>query len=666
MRTDASDLHHDIARRGSLRRELFAAFFLAAGVALLLVAAVRIYLFLDATAKARQTRVAESAESVARLVEAYLGERRRLLIDFAAHVEAVDADPARVADRIAILRAQDPALSSLVLRRSDGALAIPLTEVAQAGAAGGLPGGDEQREAGARAQASGHSEISAVFVDPALAPGPVVTLSVPWQERGAPVAGVAEGTFDLARLRRLTILLSRLPESETWIVDRDGRLLWNGPARRDPALSPVVLEAAGARLAEEPPQRHLVGRSAVFGAGWSAIVQQPRRALWHAVWPQVWVTLAWTVIALGVAALLAGLSVRRITRPLERLAAGIRGLELGEGDVTALELSPDSPREFEVVSRAARELGARLERTFAGLSRVLAEREATIQRRTSQLRASEERARTLVEESLAFVCTHSLDGVLLTVNAAASAALGIPGQALVGSSLRDIVPDHLHERVDSYLGEIAREGTHDGLLEVRNAAHEKLVWRYHNRLLEMAGEKIVIAVAVDVTEQKRAEAELARRADLDSLTGLGNRGLLARRIEAARLQASRHGRRFGLVCLDLDRFKPINDRYGHSAGDRVLVEVAERLRSRVRGTDTVARLGGDEFAVLLFEVEDRARAERVGRILGDLIAEPIGWEECALTISASVGVAVYPEDGEDAEALLRQADLRMYGQKPRG
>lgn len=151
-----------------------------------------------------------------------------------------------------------------------------------------------------------------------------------------------------------------------------------------------------------------------------------------------------------------------------------------------------------------------------------------------------------------------------------------------------------------------------------------------------------------------------------SLTHLPNRYLFMDRLGTALKNAPRSGSGLAVVFLDLDRFKPINDGFGHAAGDRVLREVADRLRASVRASDTIARLGGDEFTVLLPGVRDRADAERIARKLVEAVARPMNVEGRSVSVHASAGAAIYPSGGSTAEAILRNADAAMFQAKRRG
>jgi diguanylate cyclase (GGDEF)-like protein/PAS domain S-box-containing protein len=175
-----------------------------------------------------------------------------------------------------------------------------------------------------------------------------------------------------------------------------------------------------------------------------------------------------------------------------------------------------------------------------------------------------------------------------------------------------------------------------------------------------------IAVFSDISQFKAHEAELNRIANYDHLTGLPNRRLLTDRLEHALAQHRRRGRALALCYLDLDGFKPVNDRYGHAVGDRLLVKVAEALRKVVRGEDTIARLGGDEFVLLLTDLDEPAACYGLlDRILAG-VREPITDGDLVHSLSASIGVTLCPPDSADPDTLMRHADQAMYQAKERG
>ena len=175
-----------------------------------------------------------------------------------------------------------------------------------------------------------------------------------------------------------------------------------------------------------------------------------------------------------------------------------------------------------------------------------------------------------------------------------------------------------------------------------------------------------VSIFEDIDERVRMQGELARRANHDSMTGLANGRLLLDRIAQAMAGANRASRKMAVLSMDLDRYKRINDRYGHARGDALLQVAAKRLAGAVRGVDTVARPGGDEFVVVLAEIGDSGDAQEMARRLQAALGEPTGVGESCVTLTATAGVAVYPGDGDSAEALLTHAGFAMDQAKRAG
>jgi len=181
-----------------------------------------------------------------------------------------------------------------------------------------------------------------------------------------------------------------------------------------------------------------------------------------------------------------------------------------------------------------------------------------------------------------------------------------------------------------------------------------------------SGVATVVALAIEASQRHDAEGRLMRLAHYDSLTGLPNRNLLTDRLRQALAFAGRHRARVALMFLDLDRFKNINDSLGHHVGDQILKEVAGRLTRTLRTGDTVARLGGDEFVVVLPEVREPADAALVAQNLLHEFAPPCFVDGRELHVSASIGITLFPDDGRDADALMKNADAAMYHVKDGG
>lgn len=213
----------------------------------------------------------------------------------------------------------------------------------------------------------------------------------------------------------------------------------------------------------------------------------------------------------------------------------------------------------------------------------------------------------------------------------------------------------IHRVVDDLL---VSPGFMEALVEPNGEALSIPDTEKDRELLEFV--RVQVAAAV---ERKQMHCQLEYMASYDQLTGLPNRRLFLDRIQQAMERAARDQGHLAVLYLDLNNFKEVNDTYGHSTGDEVLRTMADRLSQSVRAADTVARLGGDEFIVLLDTIDHPDAAFIVAEKVGALLSEPYELSAANLTLTPSIGVAVYPEHGEDREALIRHADSAMYRAK---
>jgi len=175
-----------------------------------------------------------------------------------------------------------------------------------------------------------------------------------------------------------------------------------------------------------------------------------------------------------------------------------------------------------------------------------------------------------------------------------------------------------------------------------------------------------VAVFSDISSLKESERKLYHLAHHDPLTGLPNRLLMTARLEHALKQSKRNPTHLALMFIDLDRFKNVNDSYGHALGDQLLVNVARRLTSHLRSGDTIARIGGDEFVVLLEQLEQADQAATLAQSCIDTLSRPFALASQEIFITPSIGIALFPEDGSDADTLLKHADIAMYRSKEEG
>jgi len=227
-------------------------------------------------------------------------------------------------------------------------------------------------------------------------------------------------------------------------------------------------------------------------------------------------------------------------------------------------------------------------------------------------------------------------------------------------------PPHLAEQFLTNLNVLLHSGcllqTYEYSLPLKEGPRH-----FEARLAKLPDRDEIVAVIRDIDQIKQAEAALEYRAHHDALTGLPNRLLLHSRLEHAIEQARRENERLGLLFLDLDRFKNVNDSLGHPVGDQLLCAIAERLRARLREEDTLARLGGDEFIVLMERIDMVDQVATVAQGIIDLLETPfrIG-EGQDIYIGASLGISIYPQDGGDPTTLIRNADAALYMAKASG
>jgi diguanylate cyclase (GGDEF)-like protein/PAS domain S-box-containing protein len=259
------------------------------------------------------------------------------------------------------------------------------------------------------------------------------------------------------------------------------------------------------------------------------------------------------------------------------------------------------------------------------------------------------------------------DGIIKFANAALASLAGYSQLELLGNPfLPYLVEEDRRRAAETHAQRMRGEAVPASFeYRVMTRSGEVRHWRLAARTIDWHG-FATHSVVTDVTELKRVEEKLERSAHFDALTGIPNRVLLADRLRQGLVQTGRSERLMAICYLDLDGFKPINDTWGHDAGDRLLVEMAERLQFCLRGGDTVARLGGDEFVLLLLDLERIEECEGALQRVLEAIAHPVVVGDQMVSVSASIGVSIYPRDGEDPDVLLRQADQAMYLAKESG
>jgi diguanylate cyclase (GGDEF)-like protein/PAS domain S-box-containing protein len=282
------------------------------------------------------------------------------------------------------------------------------------------------------------------------------------------------------------------------------------------------------------------------------------------------------------------------------------------------------------------------------------------------LRTSEERYRLLFERNLAGVYRSTPDGRLLECNEAFARILGYSSrEELLGRTAWDLFFSRRDR--DVCLARLREHGTLENF-EVRMRRKDgSSVWVLENETLRTGSQgEVVEGTLIDISDRKLVEAKTAFHAYHDALTGLPNRTFFRDRLSQALAKGRKSGWGLGVVFLDLDHFKEVNDTLGHAVGDRLLQEVATRLKESVREDDLVARLGGDEFVVLLPHVRQKEGAARIVRKVLARMEEPFRLAGQEVHLTTSAGIALFPQNGKDPDTLLANADAAMYRAKDLG
>jgi diguanylate cyclase (GGDEF)-like protein/PAS domain S-box-containing protein len=285
------------------------------------------------------------------------------------------------------------------------------------------------------------------------------------------------------------------------------------------------------------------------------------------------------------------------------------------------------------------------------------------------LEASRSRYADLYDFAPITYLTLDKDGLIREVNLTGAGLLGVDRRRLINKPFsvfvikddRDTLREHLRET-------FRRESRQVSEVRIKRKDGSVVVAQLQSVAAEGNDDASPSCrtAAIDITERKRMEEEIRHQAQHDALTGLPNRKLFLRILTIELAQAQRGRKRFAVLFLDLDRFKQINDTLGHDIGDKLLKEVAERLRRSVRESDTISRLGGDEFNILLTGIGHSDDVITIAQKVVDSFRMSFAIGKHEFDMSTSVGISIYPEDGETMEALCKNADIAMYHAKEQG
>jgi diguanylate cyclase (GGDEF)-like protein/PAS domain S-box-containing protein len=342
----------------------------------------------------------------------------------------------------------------------------------------------------------------------------------------------------------------------------------------------------------------------------------------------------------------------------------LRALEAGATDFLH---SPVDHHEFVTRARNLLKLHKQQMLLASRANSLQRELEHSERSREKALRDSRERLAQVIDTLPVAICAAGPDGCLLFANTYKAEFFGVDAENMVGQSLVSLFGEEAGERMLALNRMVFETGKALPSFEdewTDRHGETRVLLTTKSPLKDHGGQVTgVLTSALDITGRKRTEGHLRHLAHHDPLTDLPNRTLLHERMRRLIARARRGDQPFALHLLDLDGFKAVNDLLGHSAGDRFICQVANKLRQTIRAEDTLARLGGDEFAILQAHVTSSDDASEFARRTLEVVAETSDFENSGLRTTASIGIAIHPDDGSDGEDLLKNADLAMYRAK---
>jgi diguanylate cyclase (GGDEF)-like protein/PAS domain S-box-containing protein len=339
--------------------------------------------------------------------------------------------------------------------------------------------------------------------------------------------------------------------------------------------------------------------------------------------------------------------------------------------------------EIEIISRKGKTIPVEINASCIKYEGKLADmaivRDITERKRAEEaLRESEEKYSSLFQHSNDAIFLHELNGHILDVNQKVLDQFQYTKSEILSLKIADLHPDESLPMSKRAFRKVIENGFFNFEIDFKKKNGEPFPAEVSSSIFKIGAKEVIQGIVRDITDRKKAIEQIAHMAYHDPLTNLPNRHLLKDRLQQTLAAAKHHNRIVAILFLDLDNFKRINDTLGHDEGDKLLQNVADRLRGYIRNSDsiarlevdrgdtTVARLGGDEFTILLTEIKHIRDATKVAQRILDLFNEPFVVESHEVFITTSIGISVYPDDGDTVDTLLKHADTAMYHAKEQG
>lgn len=481
--------------------------------------------------------------------------------------------------------------------------------------------------------------------------------------------------------RGLLVMGRRLDEELLRMLSRQAGvpLRWSLPTEAQAGFPPMETLGEGSLIQEDPNGRQLHGfRLLRTTAGAPAILVRTttERPIAQAGRPIAASIGLYSLFLAGFVWGVTWLAFQRwISRPLARVEAALNTLDLDGVNVQARDpfrALPVSGNEMGHIASVLQEMNARMQDSHRRALHLNERLESEVEARTADLMKAHQQlilyGKVLASTNEGMLVTDTA-GTILDVNEAMCVQSGFTRQELIGQNPRILKSSrHGAEFYQHLWSTLLSTGNWSGEIWDRKPTGEIYPkWLTISTIFDSAGRPShYVGLSIDISAIKSAEERLHHMAYYDQLTGLPNRSLFTDRLRRSILRTQRKRLLSALLFLDLDRFKNINDTLGHTVGDTLLVRVSERIKARLRESDTVCRMGGDEFTVILSEI---TRLEDAGQVAADLIeslTKRFDVEGHEIYVGASIGIALCPLDGQDEETLVKKADAAMYAAKEAG